>query len=572
MINILNSNTIKFFEAYNIINIDNITNIEKVSQLYNEVFWSIFSEEELSEILIGNIEDIIFYNEHIFIDKDTNEQVWLFDILINSKPIFIDNTNKWLLYTYLDDVGIGKNLRWIDIYDINENKLHTNEKILLIWDLSKFIQKNIFLHLFRSLYIDDIWDIINAFHLRFFNYHEYYNMAQDSIFWKKVLENTTRYEDIYMEKVDWQLLMIYKYNNNVYFQSKWAIVTLYDIQNNNLDMNWVFWWLIKLYRSNNLDLSIFNNIPDWISYHFEALLNSNPIVQEYKEPWLYLLWWRLINSFSFILPTQYWYNSFKSAYEDIFEELITNISSNGNVLVKPIIIANNMVLAEQEIKDIRNPYHDLENKDYIIEWFVLSKWFMFLKIKNYQYFIKKLMKSFSYKKQSQILKGISGMLRNNYKDLEYYTKEIINSWKIFSDNHYLNQQVEEIKSLRRNRPLKMSYIRFLKYISNTKSIEEIEYITNNFWNRQFIIDEYKDFLVLSFINTISSMLTSDREEISSLPKILWIPEDMIDINDKDIKNIVKDFIIQQINNNWEKETYFIENVNVIINDILNIEV
>lgn len=567
----------QFFNITNVFNLNN-NNMIKISQLYNEVYGDIFSEDEITNILQQNIADIHYYSKYRFIDKENHNEIYIFDLLVDKKEIIINNNSYWFIYTYCDDDRIWKKLSKLNVIDgKTNNHIELNKKIDLIWELSKFIQTNIFLHLFRSFYVDINGIIINTFHLRFFNVHEYYSLSKEFDIWNKILENSNNYSDILMEKIDWQLLMIYRYDNDVYFQSKWSVTTLNSLLNNKYDKNWIFGSLIKIFDQNNINIELFNNLDNnWIVYHFEILHNENPVVQEYKYYGLYLLGGRYLNSFENIFNFKHWYEFVKNKYNELYSLMYNNLSIKNKLNISnlffDIIIWNNQQDVEYKIKELRNPDNELDLNNYVIEWFVVAKWYIYFKVKNYQYFIKKLMKSFSYNKTYETIKWLSYMLSRDSDDLILYTNESLN-WNI-KDKEFINNTLNKVQSLRQNLPLKISYTRFIHYLKYEKTNDEINNILYNFKNdKEQSINIYKAFLVNSFIDVISWMLTSDREEISELWDILWLMNYELDylLKSDNLKKEVKEIILNEIQNeNGNK--YLVNSIKEIINDIYSINI
>jgi hypothetical protein len=567
-----------FLQKTNILDWNNNDNIIKITNLYNSIYWVILRNSEITELLQENITEIHTYNKYKFYEKWTNKEIYFFDILISKKEIFINDNLEGYIYNYNDDIQLWKIVNSIKITHWDRwIELSLNERIATIQEFWKFLQKNIFLHLFRTLFVNIHGEIVNIFHLRFFNMNELSYLWQEYDVFKNLLwQDIKKDRDIVLEKVDGQLIMIYKYNNDVYFQSKWAITTLSEIRKGRVDKNGVFWNLLSMfhrYQYNIDDIKHFL-IQD-VVYHFELLHNNTPILQEYKNPWLYLLWWRKLSDLSFLINTYnadeyiYWYNNIYYNIEKFNQFWKSQIIYN-------IVIWNNTAYVSKNIKKIRNP-GNIPDDNYVIEWFVGINSNLFFKVKEDTYFIKKIMSSFSKNKSIEILRAINKCYLIEWEKLLDVSKTII-SWN-YKDLDFLNKNLNTIKFLNKDRPSKISYWRFLKYLisqaklkdDNTKDIDSVLNIIWNIKDSNDLISLYKEFLIDSCIDGISNMLSNDREEVSSLSDILWLNqyEYNILIKSENLKKEIKT-IIYHITKHECWNLYLVSKIKEIINDIQNI--
>ena len=573
MLDFYNNNTKNFLDEYNIFS-NTEENIIKISSLYNEIYSDSFSDTELSDILTDSIIELDTFNEYLFIDISNNKETSIFDICISSKEIINWDNDEYngYIYSYNDNIWLWQILRKYRIYNIDNNEIIWNEKIDLANKLWAFIQHNFFLHLFRSFFVSKTWKIISAFHLRFFNKFELYKMANESTIWNTILNNINKINNPkFLEKVDGQLLMFYNHEWKTFLQSKWSAILIDRILSNDYDKNWIFGNIIQLYKEAWINISIldtmsFNN--PHIIYHFEFLGNTNPIVQEYKHPWLFLLGWRDKNSFSSLLETKWSYYNFKKSYNDLYES--TNNEDSEYNLIFDIVLGDSEDDIEYKIQKERSNLV-WSHTDYVIEGYIEVVWNIFLKIKSTQYFIKKLMKAFSIKRTTEILKAIKWLLTKDIKQLQDISLEILKDWNVFN-NVYISKMLDKVWTLKRNQKLKISYIRFLKFIivnyDETKNWNMFLYIQKN---KKEFIDEYKTFLWMSFINVVWGMLTSDTEEISELHEILDISFDELDLNSETLKKDVKNIIINKVKFD-DTDNYFINNIKYIIDNINDVEV
>jgi len=538
------------------VNFTIVDNIDKIFNIYHENYGFALSNEDINSIINSDISILSNFDNYVFIEKSSWLKEDIFNICVERKKIYIgewlDNFNGYVL-TYHDDIRLWEKFRDLDIYDNSGNLLTLNQKIVLIWHIGKFIQTNFFLQMFRSLYINDYGVIINLFNLRFYNEHEIINMANDwDLRWSKIINESGELTPFFMEKVDWQMLMLFTYDNVTFLQSKGAVTTIDLI---DFDKNWIFGSVVKLIWTDwLLYLQKMSQENNDIVYHFELLATVNQVVQEYSEPWLFLIGWRYINSFrncidfsneETFMNTYYWIYDWKYITKIVF-------SSDENIIY-------------DKIKKTRAIDDDYDN--YVIEWYVMVKWYLFTKIKNYQYFIAKLIKSFSLSKSKETINGIKNVLQKDANFLTIQTNFLMDSENIY-DSNLINESLDKVSTLKQNRKLKISYTRFIRYLAKHISrdlVDDIIFSIKN--NKNKFIEIYKDFLIESLIDVIAWMLTSDQEEISALHNILGVGGEL-DISSDNLKSDVKNIIYEKLN--FDENSYFINKVKIVINDIKSI--
>lgn len=537
-------------------------NIEKIENLYNEMYWNIFSKEEIFERLDKDVNALSDYKEYTFFYK--NKEMSPFDVFVTRKNI----DGLWYMYNYNDNITLWEKLKKMSVIDINGNELSRNEIIDLPNILWKYIQKNLFLSLFRSLLVSHQNDIINVFNLRFFNKFEIESMSKEDKFFEKyslLLENK---DVLYQEKVDWQLLMIYKYNSDIVLQTKNSAITVDNIMNNKLVEWTVFAYLYKLIYDNGYDFkeyltSIIYRYPN-IVYHFEFLRNKKPIVQEYNNVWLFLLWWKYLSSMKDIT---YWNpeNNYNCLYDTFDENLIES------KIMHNIVMWKDLDKVVKEIKRKRCPDEYID--DYVIEWLIERNNNALFKIKTDEYFIVKLLNSFSEKNSAVTLGNIEKLI-NTKEDTEklitVFNEVLIKDSQIIYHNENINKLLNKIKWLNKNRKTKISIIRFLKYIDKEYENNELkeQLINNIIYDKEEFLLCYKDFLVNSMIWVISNMLSNDTEELSLVEKLLWI-----DFSQKKEEQHMWSFIKREILrklDDKELDTFLINRIYNISVDIYNI--
>lgn len=522
-------------------------NLSKIYNILMEVYDKLISPSELFEWLNESLNNIINYNNYYFEDKYNWKEFHILDILIN-----INSKWEWKIFTYRDNQELRKELSKYNIYNnLDKKKLNSFDKDLLTIELWKFSINNLFLNIIRSLWVNNKWEIVSFFNLRFYNTFEIKN--NNYYIWNNIENSLNNYKSFFVEKVDWQLITMYFKWWDLFLQSKNVTISLNTLFNNKSNNNlWILYELYIFLKENNINKDIFyKSFSPWKIYLFEFVRNNSPIVQEYNDNdiGLYLIWIRDKYTLMSLLDLT---NYLNYNQEIKFYTYLLNKKNNTNIF-KDILITNTQELLEELIINKRWGW----DNDYVFEWIIkITGWF-YQKIKLTNYFIEKLLKWFSINKINNLYLSLSHFINKNKKTIlnDLFFIENFKNKDFFT----LKKEINNLYNFN-NKKLEDSILRYIIYLINNNininDIDEIYYF-------------YKNFIIESFIDWIINKLMSDTEEMASLENILWI-EYSDDIQDK-----IKEYIFKEINNinTWkhEKRKLFLQMSNVI-NDILILDI
>jgi len=565
-------------EKYDLFNVQNKKNFQIISNLFRETYQWILSDDEIEYFLIKSIKELDVYNNYSFFDKKNNK-IDLINVLIETKE-YNNEYFSGILHNYRDLTDLNIFLRHLKVFDVNNEEIRgSRQKQIVALELSKIGQKNLFLQLFRSLFIEGkTWLITWVFNLRFFNKQEIYRLAnvENSEFWKVVLDSIENepVSNYFTEKVDWQLFLLYTVNNITLLQSKSSIISLDELKEIWNNKGGIFTEMKNFYQNQlNVSLDFLDQIAkkyDYI-YQFEFLKNTNPIVQEYNpnSVWLYLLWARfkhgffsVINMLSFEDYNFDYNNLYNSLYWPLYELYGENINTPEDLLIHKIEMSDDFFDIERKIKEKRKS-ENVNIEDYIIEWIIENFNYLKMKVKSWKYFLAKIFKSFTEKRIIREMKYINNILFN-LKTKEKFLRILDKMWERIKEENLSEMDLDYLNKKIFNKFQNIKLAKFLTYRNKYYSLDENYYLYESIEkDPEYFIEQYKEYLFYYFLTEITKALLSDSEEISELHEILNINTN-INLESETVISDLRNYLLELVESwNYDKNNSFLNKISEI---------